>query len=255
MSSKRVSGSASRDAAAALHRRLLNVSRLAIFGEVAAGVAHELNQPLTAITNYAHACERLLANAAGDPLEVREALSQIATQAQRAADVARRLRERAEGHFDERKRTALNALVTELHEFLEPVARERGVQLTLILAPKLPEVLVDPARIQQVVLNFVNNSLEALALEPSAAPAIRIETSEADEDGVELAVIDNGPGLAPDLAQRAFEPFFSTRANALGLGLAVNRSLARAQGGSVGYRPNPPTGACFYLVVRRFPRE
>lgn len=255
MSSRRGAGNASRDAAVALHGRLLKVSRAAIFGEVAAGVAHELNQPLTAITNYAHACERLLANGAGDPLEVREALAQIAAQAQRAADVARRLRERAEGHYDERKRTNLNALVTELHEFLEPAARERGTHLTLNLAPNLPEVLVDPARIQQVVLNFVNNSLEALALGPSADPAIRIETSVTDEDGVELAVIDNGPGLAPDLAQRAFDPFFSTRPNALGLGLAVNCSLARAQGGSVGYRPNRPTGACFYIVVRRFPHE
>lgn len=236
--------------AVALHERLLEVSRLAIFGETTAGMAHELNQPLTAITNYAHACERLLGNAACDPAQLREALQQIAAQAQRCADIVQRLRDLAARQSSvERKPTSLNAVVSELREFLESEARLQGVRLTLELAPNLPGVLVDAGRLQHVVLNFVQNSLEALALRPAADATIRIHTAAAGEDAVELAVSDNGPGVAPDVTQRVFDPFFSTKANGLGLGLAINRSIARAHRGSVGYRPNQPSGACFYILV------
>jgi two-component system, LuxR family, sensor kinase FixL len=248
MSSGRTAASQRR--AVALHERLLDVSGLAIFGEMTAGVAHELNQPLTAITNYAHACERLLANAATDPLQLREALQQIAAQAQRAADIVQRFRDLAARQCMEREPASLNAVVAELRELLETDARLHGVRLMLQLAPNLPEVPVDAGRIQHVVLNFVRNSLESLALRPTADATIRIRTSAtAAADAVELAVSDNGPGLAPDAAQRVFDPFFSTKPNALGLGLAINRSIARAHRGSVGYRPAEPTGACFYIVV------
>jgi two-component system, LuxR family, sensor kinase FixL len=247
MSSERLAASASR--VVALHERLLNVSGPAIFGEMTAGIAHELNQPLTAITNYAHACERLLGAATSDPLELREALQQIAAQAQRAADIVQRLRDLAARQGAEREPVSLNAVVAELRELIETNARLHGVRLTLELAPNLPEVLADAGRIQHAVLNFVQNSLEALALRPSGAAAIRIRTSATAEDAVELSVSDNGPGLAPDVAQRAFDPFFSTKSNGLGLGLAINRSIARAHRGSVGYRPGEPGGACFYFVV------
>jgi C4-dicarboxylate-specific signal transduction histidine kinase len=235
--------------AESLHGRLLNVLRLAVFGEMTAGVAHELNQPLTAIMNYSHACERLLAAAVSDPLQLREALQQIAAQAQRAADIVQRLRNLAATQPSaERQPTSLNAVVEELRELIETNARLHGVRVTLDLAPNLPEVLVDAGRIQYAVLNLVQNSLEALALRPTADATIGIKTSTA-EDAVELAVSDNGPGVAPDVEQRAFDPFFSTKPNGLGLGLAVNRSIARAHRGSVGYRPNQPTGACFYIAV------
>jgi two-component system, LuxR family, sensor kinase FixL len=248
MSPARVAASKGR--AAALYARLLNASRAALIGEMTAGVAHELNQPLTAITNYAHACERLLANAASDPLQLREALQQIAAQAQRAADIVQRFRNLAASQPSaEREPASLNAAVAELRELIETHARVHGVRLRLDLAPNLPEVLVDAGRIQHAVLNFVQNSVEALALRPTADATIGIQTSATAGDAVELAVSDNGPGLAPDVAQRAFDPFFSTRPNGLGLGLAVNRSIARAHRGSVGYRPNQPTGACFYITL------
>lgn len=222
----------------------------AIFGEMTAGVAHELNQPLTAITNYAHACERLLANAASDPLQLREALQQIAAQAQRAADIVQRLRDlAARQSTGQREPASLNAAVEELRELIETNARLQGVRLTLDLAPNLPGVVINASQIQHVVLNFVQNSLEALAQRPNADAAIRIQTSAPEGDVVELAVSDNGPGLAPDVAPRAFDPFVSTKANGLGLGLAINRGIARAHRGSVGYRPGQPAGACFYLLV------
>ncbi|HEV2229336.1 MAG TPA: ATP-binding protein [Steroidobacteraceae bacterium] len=233
---------------AVLHGRLLNVSRMATIGEMAAGVAHELNQPLTAIANYAHACERLLARPGTDPNELREALRQIAAQTTRAADIIRRLRALARSN-QEHLPVSMNALVEELHELLKTDASLHSVELTLDLSPGLPEVAADAGQIQQVILNFVRNSLEALSAQPSAKPTVAISTSLVNGSAVQLTVSDNGPGLAPDTVKRVFDPFFSTKENGTGLGLAISSTIARAHGGTVGYRANTPSGACFYIVI------
>jgi len=237
------------DPMAALHGRLLNVSRMATIGEMAAGVAHELNQPLTAIANYAHACERLLARPGTDPNELREALRQIAAQTTRAADIIRRLRAVARSHQGEHLPVGMNSLVEELHELMRTDASLHGVELTLDLAPGLPEVLADAGQIQQVILNFLRNSLEALTGQPGGHPRVAISTALSHGNGVQLTVCDNGPGLAPDAVKRVFDPFFSTKENGTGLGLAISSTIARAHGGTVGYRANTPSGACFYIVV------
>ena len=237
------------DPTVALHGRLLNVSRMATIGEMAAGVAHELNQPLTAIANYAHACERLLARPGTDPNELREALRQIAAQTTRAADIIRRLRALARSHQGEHVPVHVNALVEELNELMRTDASLHGVELTLDLAPGLPAVTADAGQIQQVILNFLRNSLEALTAQPPARPAVAISTRPVNGGGVQLTVCDNGPGLSQDAAKRVFDPFFSTKENGTGLGLAISSSIARAHGGSVGYRANTPAGACFYIAV------
>lgn len=242
-------GTAGHDPLAVLHGRLLNVSRMATIGEMAAGVAHELNQPLTAIANYAHACERLLARPGTDPNEVRDALRQIAAQTTRAADIIRRLRALSHNHKSEHLPVGMNALVEELHDLMRTDASLHGVELTLDLAPGLPEVAADAGQIQQVILNFLRNSLEALTAEPAGNPRVTISTSAVDGTAVRLTVCDNGPGLAGDAVKRVFDPFFSTKENGTGLGLAISSTIARAHGGSVGYRANTPTGACFYIVV------
>ena len=237
------------DPLAALHGRLLNVSRMATIGEMAAGVAHELNQPLTAIANYAHACERLLARPGADPNELREALRQIAAQTTRAADIIRRLRALARSHRAEHLPVGMNALVEELYELMRTDASLHGVELTLDLAPGLPEVAANAGEIQQVILNFLRNSLEALSAHPSGTPAVAVSTSLVEGGAVRLMVCDNGPGLAPDMGKRVFDPFFSTKENGTGLGLAISSTIARAHGGTVGYRANEPAGACFYIVI------
>ena len=242
-------GAAAHEPPATLHGRLLNVSRMATIGEMAAGVAHELNQPLTAIANYAQACDRLLARPITDPSDLREALRQITAQTARAADIIRRLRALARSHQSERAPAMANALVNELHELVQTDAHVHGVQLSLDLAANLPEVVVDSGQIQQVILNFVRNSLDAFVLRPVEKPQIVIRTSLRPHQEVELAVVDNGPGLSPEAMPRLFDPFFSTKENGTGLGLAISNTIARTHGGSVGYRPNPPTGACFYIVL------
>jgi len=235
------------DPAAALHGRLLNVSRMATIGEMAAGIAHEMNQPLTAISNYARACERLLVRPDADLAEVREALQQICAQTTRAADIIRQLRALTDGEQAPRTLVNINDLVAELDDLLRTFAH--GVQLSLDLAPELPPVAVDAGQVQHVILNFVRNSLEALVTQLTPDPCIVIRTQATALQEVELAVLDNGPGLAAQVRERLFHPFFSTKARGTGLGLAISSSIARAHGGSVGYRPNPAGGACFFLLL------
>jgi two-component system, LuxR family, sensor kinase FixL len=246
---KAIGGALGYDPTVTLQGRLLNVSRMATIGEMAAGVAHELNQPLTAIANYAAACERLLGRPGADPNELREALRQIAAQTTRAADIIRRLRDLARGRQAEHVPIRVNALVEELQDLMRTDASLHGVELTLDLAPVLPEVAADAGQIQQVVLNFLRNSLEALTAQPAAQPRIAISTSVTDGHAVQLTVCDNGPGLPPAAVKRVFDPFFSTKENGTGLGLAISSTIARAHGGSVGYRPNTPSGACFYILI------
>jgi two-component system sensor kinase FixL len=228
---------------------------MATIGEMAAGVAHELNQPLTAIATYAQACDRLLAHPVTDPGDLREALRQITAQTTRAADILRRLRALARSHQGEHLPASLNALVTELQDLVRTDAHMHGVRLSLHLAEHLPEVLVDPGQIQQVIVNLVRNSLDAFAARPGRSPEISIQTSLTASGDVQLAVIDNGPGLTPEAAQRLFDPFFSTKENGTGLGLAISNTIARNHGGSVGYRPNEPTGAHFYISLPTRPPD
>ena len=233
---------------AVLHGRLLHVSRMATIGEMAAGVAHELNQPLTAIANYAQACCRLLARPGADPVDLQQALTEITAQAARAADIIRRLRVLASSQQSERAPADINALVREMIDLVESDARLHGVHVSLELAEDLPPVLVDAGQIQHVILNFVRNSLEALASQ-SGGGRLAIRTFRPSAVDVEVAVIDNGPGLAAEAMSRLFDPFFSTKESGTGMGLAISNTIARTHGGSVGYRPNQPSGACFYILL------
>jgi two-component system, LuxR family, sensor kinase FixL len=235
--------------AATLHGRLLHVSRMATIGEMAAGVAHELNQPLTAIANYAQACVRLLERPGTDHAELRQALSEITAQAGRAAEIIRRLRSLARAQQSARTCVGVNALIRELIELVESDARLHGVQLSLDLAENLPEVVVDAGQIQHVILNFVRNSLEALASQPSGIGSVEIRSSLTPQGEVEVAVSDNGPGPTSEAMSRLFDPFFSTKESGTGMGLAISNTIARLHGGSVGYRPNRPVGASFHILL------
>jgi two-component system, LuxR family, sensor kinase FixL len=238
----------------ALHGRLLQVSRMATIGEMAAGVAHELNQPLTAIANYAQACDRLLTRPDTDPLELQEALREIVAQATRAGDIIRRLRALARSQQSARVPADLNGVIREVSDLVLSEARLHGVLVSMELAENLPQVLVDAGQIQHVILNFVRNGLEALAAGAAGAGRLLIRTAHTAENEVELAIIDNGPGLAPEVVQRIFDPFFSTKESGTGLGLAISNTIARAHGGSVGYRPELSGGACFYILLPAQPR-
>jgi two-component system sensor kinase FixL len=235
--------------------RMNNVSRLATMGEMAAGISHELNQPLAAIANYAQACARLLRRPAPDMPEISGALEQISGQALRAGEIIRRIRSLVRNEDVRRETQDINELIREVHTLLASDARVHDGRLELDLAPALPHVTVDGVQIQQVLMNLVHNAFEAQGGEAARAEAngatfeVRIATRPTDAGDVEVSVSDLGPGLAGEVEQRIFEPFFTTKPAGTGLGLAISRSIIKAHAARLGYRANQPRGACFYFVL------
>ena len=227
--------------------RLTRVAHLATMGELAAGVAHELNQPLTAITTYARACDRHLERDSPDFGEVREAVREIGAEGLRAGEIIQRLRQLVRNDTSERHPTDVNALVEELQVLIAADARAHGARLRVELGADLPPVIADPVQIQQVILNLVRNALEAVAESPADARAIGIRTARTDDGDVEIQVTDNGPGIAAEVLPRLFQPFCSTKKSGTGLGLAISHTIVRAHKGSIGARGVEPHGAGFFV--------
>jgi two-component system sensor kinase FixL len=227
--------------------RMTHVARLATMGEMAAGIAHELNQPLAAIASYAQASERLLGVPAPDVAEVQDAMRQIAAQALRAGEIIRRLRNLVRNRETLREPTDVNELIRELLTLTQADTRMHGLRLELELEPALPAVALDRIQMQQVLLNLVHNAIEALESEPRAERRILIRTASAGECEIEISVTDGGPGVHLEIADRMFDPFTTTKATGTGLGLAISRTIVQAHRGKLGYRPVQPGGACFYV--------
>ena len=238
--------------AGTLHGRMLQVSRLATIGEMASGVAHELNQPLTAIANYAQACDRLLARPGANLEDIHTALREIAAQAVRAGDILRRLRSLASSQPMRRERADINTLIEEIRDLLMADARAHRGVLILELAPALPAVAIDTAQLQHVIVNLARNGLEAQSDAGPEARELRLTTGLTAGGEVEITISDNGPGLSPQALERLFDPFFSTKPEGTGLGLAISNTVVRAHDGSLGHRRNQPRGACFFI---RLPPE
>jgi two-component system, LuxR family, sensor kinase FixL len=228
-----------------LQERLTHVSRLATVGEMSSGIAHELNQPLTAVANYAQACDRLLGMPDPDIDEIREALRQITMQAVRAGDIIRRLRTLARNDVMKREPTDINLLIGELTELVQLDAKTHDVQYKLELADQLPLAEVDRAQLQQVILSLVRNALEAHGENSSVQRQVVLSTRLLPDGDVGIAVCDNGPGVSQAVAPRLFDPFCTSKPNGTGLGLAISRTIVKAHQGSLDYRPNVPSGACF----------
>ena len=235
--------------------RMNNVSRLATMGEMAAGISHELNQPLAAIANYAQACARFLRRPEPDMPEISGALEQISGQALRAGEIIRRIRSLVRNEDVRRESQNINDLIREVHALLASDARVHDGRLGLDLADSLPKVVVDGVQIQQVLMNLVHNAFEAQGAETvraqqNGAPfEVRIATRATDAGDVEVSVSDFGPGLIGEVEQKIFEPFFTTKPTGTGLGLAISRSIIKAHDARLGYRANQPRGACFYFVL------
>jgi two-component system sensor kinase FixL len=230
-----------------LQERLMHVSRLATVGEMASGIAHEINQPLAAIATYAHACDRLLSLPDPELGEIQAALRQIADQAVRAGDIIRRLRSLARDENTQHGPADVNAVIAELTDLIQSDAKAHGVTYRAELATDLPQITLDRARIQQVVLNLVRNALEALALAQLDTKEVIVSTRRTPEGEVEIAVCDNGPGVDSQIAGRMFDPFSTTKAAGTGLGLAISRTIVRAHGGSLEHFLHVPAGACFAI--------
>lgn len=227
--------------------RLTRVARLATMGEMATGLAHELNQPLTAITTFARACDHYLDLPKPDLTEVRAAVREIAAEGLRAGEVIRRLRNMVRSDLpDERVTLDIGNLVEELRTLLVADARLHGTELRFELPADLPQVSANGMQLQQVLLNLARNAFEAVQEQPAGQRRVEISVTHAEGE-VEFCVSDNGPGISPQIADRLFDPFASTKGSGTGLGLAMSRTIVKSHGGTIGTRKVKPQGATFYV--------
>jgi PAS domain S-box-containing protein len=220
---------------------LAHTSRVLTLGELAAALAHELNQPLTAILSNAQAARRLHTRAGHPPEDVDEALQDIASDATRAGEIIRRLRELARRGESKRAPLDVNAAIRGLEPLLRAGALEHDAVLEIVLAADLPETLGDVIQIQQVLLNLARNATEAMLAVPRGARRLRIRTLQ-EADSVSVEVSDTGPHLDEETAARLFVPFHTTKPGGLGMGLSISRSIVEAHGGHIDAVSQPQGG-------------
>jgi len=230
-----------------LQNELAHVSRLSVMGEMASGIAHELNQPLAAVTNYVGAARRTIGNAQ-DPkmLKVVDLLGKISAQALRAGDIIRRLRSFIEKGENNWTLESLNNVVEEAITLALVGMMEESANVSIELAPDLPPILLDKIQIQQVILNLVRNSFEAMSAQSKVRRLI-VKTAWAGKDEVLVSVSDTGPGLAPHVAENLFQPFLTTKEKGMGIGLSLCRTIAEAHQGTLSALANQGDGVTFTL--------
>ncbi|MHB8215594.1 MAG: PAS domain-containing sensor histidine kinase [Candidatus Sulfotelmatobacter sp.] len=227
---------------------LARVSRLTTMGELTASIAHEVNQPLTAITNNSNACLRLLASGNLQPEVLRRVLEEIVADATRASAVVTRIRGFIKKAPAEKNKLNMNEVIQEALTLADRELYENRVRLDRQLTGALPLVFADRVQMQQVLLNLIMNGIEAMA-EVTNRPRSLCMQSRIDESGdILVAVRDSGTGLGSG-ADRVFTPFFTTKANGMGMGLSISRSLVESHGGRLWAAPNAPHGAVFYFTL------
>jgi len=227
---------------------LARLARVNELGEMASTLAHELNQPLSAIANYAQGCvigiEEL-----PEQSDMREPLQEIARQSLRAGQIIRHLREFVMRGDTERAPEDIRKLVEEAGALALVGSRERGVRSVFDFAPGAELVSVDRVQIQQVMINLMRNAMEAMRDSPTRLLTIRTSPSENDADSVLVEVSDTGPGIADEIAAQLFQPFVTTKAGGMGIGLSITKRIIESHGGSISVRRNSHGGATFSFTL------
>lgn len=229
---------------------LAHVERLSTMGEMVSGLAHELNQPLAAIANYAQACHHSVGDLEGENRHVLlDSLERIADQADRAGRIIRHLREFVRRPESNRSAVNINDLVRDVAVLLEVEMRSHDVRLELALGRSLPAVTVDRIQIEQVITNLVRNAVEAVREMPREQRTVTIHTSIRTPGMLEVAVEDTGKGPQVKDLEELFEPFYTTKANGMGLGLSISRSIVEAHGGRLEAVPNADQGTTLHFTL------
>jgi C4-dicarboxylate-specific signal transduction histidine kinase len=241
------------DEARQMQDRIAHFGRISTMGEMAAGIAHEVNQPLTAIATFAQACQRLIATGDVEMSEITYALDQISTQALRAGEVIRRLRSFVKNREVRREPIEANRLLEDVMMLAQTDAHHHGVRLRLEQCSRPPHVKADAVQIQQVILNLVRNSIDAMQEIAEPQREILLRTQIDSEGDVEFMVADRGAGVAAAASAELFNPFFTTKPGGTGLGLSISRSIVRAHGGKLWCSANPGGGARFFFTLPATP--
>ncbi len=237
-----------------LQAELVHMSRLTAMGEMASTLAHELNQPLTAAVSYLNGCRELISRSKGDDLAMlREGIERAAEQALRAGQIIRRLREFVSRGETDRRVENLPKLIEEASALALVGAKEIGVKVKFALDPRAATVLADKIQIQQVLLNLMRNAIEAMQETPDRV--LTLSTVVENNGMVQISVADTGPGIAPEAAQRLFEPFYTTKSHGMGIGLSVSRTIIEAHGGQLWAEPGPNGGTVFHLTLKTLKQE
>lgn len=228
---------------------IAHVMRLNTMVAMASAIGHELNQPLTAIMSYTQACQRMLMSSDGIPTELRHAMSMIVAQTQRAGDIIRHVKDFTRKGESLRKEQDINRIVLTAIDLQAVEARRHRVTIRSDLDTKLPAVMVDRIQIEQVVLNLVRNSVQAIVDAATDQREVRVSTSLNSENAVEVVVDDTGPGIPAAIAKRLFEPFVTSKMNGMGVGLTICRSIINAHGGKLWAASKPGGGAVFRFTL------
>lgn len=231
-----------------LQSELVHVSRLSAMGEMASTLAHELNQPLGAIANYTMGCRRLLAKPDAEAIaKTVEVLDKTAEQALRAGQIIRRLREFVTRGETERRPESVSRLIEEASALALVGAREQGVVARVRVAQGLKAVLADRVQVQQVLVNLMRNAREAM--QNSERRELAVDAHPLSSEMAEITVSDTGPGIADEVADRLFQPFVTTKASGMGVGLSICRTIIEAHGGRLTVERNAAGGATFRLTL------
>lgn len=231
---------------------LAKMARLSLAVELASNMAHELNQPLAAIVAYTQACVTLLREDQTDPRALTGTLEEVAHQAMRAGGIIRHLRDLVRKHPTAQTPLDLNALIRSVVHYAQLELRLADTALRLELTEPLPAVLADDIQIQLVVLYLLRNAIEAMHQTESGARGLTVSTVPFDDNTVRVTIRDTGHGLSTEVAERLFQPFFSTKPGGMGLSLSVSRSIVESQGGRLWATPNPDSGASFHFTLPQY---
>jgi len=232
-----------------MQEELAHVSRALTMGEMAASIAHEVNQPLSAVVINGNACLRWLAGDSPNLDEARDAARCIVRDGKRASDVLARIRSFLKGEGAEKTRLDLNEGIREVVALAQAEVRKNGVTLRMELARDLPPVRGDRVQLQQVVLNLILNAVEAMSAVEDRPRELVIRTQSGELDPVRVTVQDSGRGLDPESTKRLFDAFYTTKPGGMGMGLSICRSIVESHGGRLRAAPNDGPGATFSFTL------
>ena len=234
---------------AAMQAELARVARLTTMGEMAASIAHEINQPLAAVVNNANAGLRWLSNRPPNTEEVRAALTRIASDGERGGSIIESIRAMLKKGVRERSNINLNELIRDVTRLTQGQFQRHGVSIRSDLADDLPSVLADPIQLQQVILNLFMNAAEAMVSISDRERLVCVRSEKHDGGGALITVEDSGPGVEPEDAKRIFEAFFTTKAEGMGMGLSICRSIVESHGGRITVAKAVPQGTVFQVTL------